>query len=205
MNNHWCSYDSTDPVRVWSLAAPLPATTSTTSAAPTQRGFVAAALTACADTGVVCFDDGDGGGDIDAALARVARAGAGGVVEWLPFEDALFAGDAVPFASRVFVRVGSAIVARTSNNAGALLRELEQKLDDAYLRRFAAAHPFVGAFTTSTATTVRLSLCFFTSLPFDETDAALFAANQAPLLALRERLVALARAHGGTLDAKLTR
>jgi hypothetical protein len=178
MKNRWCSYDATDPILIWELAVPAPS--------PAERQTVVdAVLAAGRDSGVLLV-----GGPAPTA--------------GLPFEDALFAGEKVPFASRVVVRdPGGAFVERTSDDGGALLRSLEH-FDDVYARRFAASHPLVGAFSTTTDKSISISVCFFASLFFDESDPELYAKNQPALLAFRESLLALARARGGKLKAPTT-
>ena len=178
MKNRWCSYDATDPILVWELSVPAPSPEE-------QQAVVVAVLAAGRDSGLLLT-----GGPLPAF--------------GLPFEDALFAGDKVPFASRVFVRdLSGAIVERQSDDAGLLLRSLEP-LDDVYARRFAASHPFVGAFSTSTDKSVTVSVCFFGSVFFDETDPELHAKNQPHLLAFRDALLAIARGRGGKLVAPTT-
>ena len=175
MKNRWCSYDATDPILIWELAVPAPSPAE-------QQAVVDAVLLAGRGSGVLLTSG---------ALPPVG----------LPFEDALFAGDKVPFSSRVFVREASgAVVERTSDDAGALLKSLES-FDDVYARRFAASHPIVGAFSTSTEKSVSVSLCFFASLFFDETDAELYAKNQPRFLGFRDALLTIARARGGKLQA----
>ncbi len=192
MKNHWCSYDATDPVLTWELSVPAAASKQPGSE---QEQVIDAVCRAGRATGVV-----DWIGWSDHRVSRPILEQRPG--EWLPFEDALFAGVRVPLISTVFVRDDKgAVHPRTAGDAGALLRELEPQLDDVYVRRFAASHPFVGLFSTSTESTLAVTVCFFSNVFFDEQDAALFAANQAPLLKFREALLAIARQRGGTLTA----
>ncbi|MDP2341150.1 MAG: hypothetical protein Q8O67_09340 [Deltaproteobacteria bacterium] len=178
MKNRWCSYDATDPILIWELAVPAPSPHE-------QQAVVDAVLTAGRETGVLVTN----------GLLPIAG---------LPYEDALFAGEKVPFASRVFVRDSSgSLVERFSDDAGALLKSLEV-FDDVYARRFAASHPVVGAFSTATEKAVTVSVCFFASLYFDESDAELHAKNQPRLLGFREQLLQIARARGGKLKAPTT-
>jgi hypothetical protein len=197
MKNHWCSYDATDPILVWELVVPAPAPPPATTVGGPQEQVVDAVLRAGRKSGVL-----DLVGFTDQRPGRPVVERRQG--EWLPYEDALFEGAAVPFVARVFVRdVTGAVVERQSGDAGALLRELEV-LDDAYARRFAAAHPFAGAFTTSTQQALTVTICFFCTLFFDEQDPALYRANQPALLQFREALLQIARDHGGTLTAPTT-
>lgn len=195
MKNHWCSYDATDPVLTWELAVPA---TASKQVGSEQEQVVDAVCRAGRATGVV-----DWIGWSDHRVSRPIleqRAG-----EWLPFEDALFAGVRVPFISTVFVRdARGAVHPRTAGDAGALLQELEPGLDDVYRRRFAASHPFVGLFSTSTDQRLAVTVCFFSNVFFDQQDQELFTANQAPLLKFREALLTLARQRGGTLTAPTT-
>jgi len=196
MKNHWCSYDATDPLLVWELRVPA---TATTRADSEQEQVVDAVCRAGRATGVV-----DWIGWSDHRVSRPileARAG-----EWLPFEDALFSGVRVPFISTVFVRDAKGVIhPRTAGDAGALLRELEPDLDASYVRRFAASHPFVGLFSTSTSSHIAISVCFFCDVFFDERDAELFEKNQQALVKFRDALVAIAQKRGGTLVAPTTR
>lgn len=195
MKNHWCSYDTTDPLLVWELRVPASSSTQTGSE---QEQVIDAVCRAGRATGVV-----DWIGWSDRRVSRPILERRSG--EWLPFEAALFAGARVPFISTVFVRdARGAVHPQTAGDAGALLRELEPDLDAAYLRRFAASHPFIGLFSTSTETDLAVHVCFFCNIYFDESDAELFAANQAPLLKFREALLTLARQRGGTLTAPTT-
>ncbi len=178
MKNRWCSYDATDPLVVWELAVPTPSLVE-------QQAVVDALLLAGRESGVLLTTG---------LLPTVG----------LPFEDALFAGEKVPFASRVFVRdLSGALVERQSDDAGALLRSLEP-LDDVYARRFAASHPFVGAWSTSTDKSVCVCICFFASLFFDESDPELHARNRPRLLVFRDALLSIARSRGGKLTAPTT-
>lgn len=191
MKNHWCSYDATDPLVVWELVVPAAASR---EAGGEQEQVVDAVCRAGRATGVV-----DWIGWSDHRVSRPILEQRSG--EWLPFENALFSGVRVPFISTVFVhdRHG-AVSPATSGDAGALLKELEA-LDEVYARRFAASHPFVGMFTTSTDTSLTVAVCFFCNIFFDESDAALWQANQVPLLKFRDALLAIARTRGGTLTA----
>ncbi len=188
MKNRWCSYDATDPILVWELAAPAPTPVE-------RRAIVEAVVAAGRDSGVVLVAGWP--------LREVSRAGsAERSEELLPYEDALFDGAPVPFSSRVFVREGpaGAIVEKESDDAGALLRSLEV-FDDVYARRFAASHPFVGAFSTTSEKSIAVSVCFFATLFFDESDPELLAKNQPGLLQFRSALLTLARSRGGKLLA----
>lgn len=187
MKNRWCSYDATDPLLVWELAAPAPT-------AVERRAVVDAVVKAGRESGVLIVAGWP--------LREVTKASAGDALEPLPYEDALFSGDRVPFSSRVSVREGpaGAIVDKESDDAGALLRSLEV-FDDVYARRFAASHPFVGAFSTSLEKSIAVSVCFFATVFFDESDPDLLAKNQVRLLAFRDALLAIARARGGKLVA----
>lgn len=192
MKNRWCSYDATDPILVWELAAPAPTPVE-------RRAVVEAVVNAGRDSGLLIVAGWP--------LREVSRsASSERSDEPLPYEDALFAGAPVPFSSRVFVREGpgGAIVEKESDDAGALLRSLESVddgADDVWARRFAASHPFVGAFSTSSDKSVAVSVCFFATLFFDEGDPELLAKNQPRLLAFRGALLALARSRGGKLVA----
>ena len=195
MKNHWCSYDATDPLLVWELRVPA---TSSQQPGSEQEQVVDAVCRAGRATGVVDYI-----GWSDHRVSRPILEQRSG--EWLPFEDALFGGVRVPFISTVFVRdARGAVHPRTAGDAGALLQELEPGLDDVYVRRFAASHPFVGLFSTSTDAAIDVSVCFFSNIFFDDQDAELFAANQQPLLKFREALLAIARQRGGTLTAPTT-
>lgn len=191
MKNHWCSYDSTDPILVWELSVPAPAAPPAGQPPPgPQQEVVAEVCRAGRATGFV-------------DVIGFPRAPAEGQ-EWLPFEDDLFGGLQVPLVSTVTVRdAQGALVQRQSADAGALLRELEV-FDDVYARRFAASHPFVGLFSTSTDKTLGIHVCFFSTLYFDESDPELTAANQARLLEFRAALLAIAQKRGGRLNAPTT-
>ncbi|MBM4280709.1 MAG: hypothetical protein FJ137_08070 [Deltaproteobacteria bacterium] len=177
--NRWQSFDGTDPVLAWTLSTPAPT-------AAERRALVDEVLAAGRTSGVL-FDTGG---------AVVSGDG-----EPLPWGPAVASGAAAPFAARVFVRDGhGAIVERSAPDAGALLRGLEP-LEPAYARRFAAPRPFSAAWSTSTPTSIAVHVGFFTSLWFDDTDAALLARNEPPLLAFRAALVGTARRRGGRLVA----
>jgi len=191
MKNHWCSYDSTEPILVWELAVPAPAWPPAGQAGPSPQQEVVAEV--CRVGRASGFVDVNG-------FPRAPSPG----TEWLPFEDDLFAGLPVPMTSTVIVRdAAGALVQRQSGDAGALLRELEV-FDDAYARRFAAPHPFVGLFSTSTEKTLSIHVCFFSSLYFDESDPGLREANLPRLLEFRAALLAIAQKRGGRLRAPTT-
>jgi hypothetical protein len=177
--NRWQSFDGTEPVLAWTLSTPAPT-------AAERRALVDEVLAAGRASGVLI----DTGGAVDA-----------GDGEPLPWDAAVAAGAAAPFAARVFVRDGGgAIVERTAPDAGALLRGLEP-LEPAYARRFAAARPFSAAWSTSTPTSITVHVGFFTSLWFDDTDASLLAKNEPALQEFRAALAGIARRRGGRLAA----
>ena len=177
--NRWQSFDGPEPVLAWTLSVPAPSVAD-------RRAVVDEVLAAGRASGVLAVGDG---------------AVHGGDAEPLPWAEDAIAGRAVPFSSTVFVRdAHGAVVQRTTGDAGTLLRSLEP-LEPAYARRFAAAHPFAAAWSTSTATSIAVQIAFFTSLWFDDTDGALLQKNEPLLAAFRAALTGLARRRGGKLQA----
>jgi hypothetical protein len=180
--NRWQSFDTIDPVLVWTLAVPAPQ-------AADRRSVVDELLEAGRSSGVLLAGDGAVGvGD----------------AELLPWELALVDGGQAPWSSRVFVRDAlGALVQRTASDAGALLRSLEP-LEPAYARRFAASRPFAAAWSTSTASTVTVQVGFYTSLWFDDADVELAQRNEPALTSFRAAMAAIARRRGGRLVAPLS-
>ena len=177
--NRWQSFDGTEPVLAWMLSVPAPT-------AAERRAVVDEVLVAGRASGVLVAGDG------------AVRGGDG---EPLPWESAVMSGAPVPFSSTVFVRdAHGAVVQRSTDDAGALLRSLEP-LEAVYARRFAASHPFAAAWSTSTSTSLVVQIGFFTSLWFDDSDAELLQDNEPQLAAFRAALTGTARRRGGRLLA----
>jgi len=192
MKNLWCSYDALEPFLAWDLVVPAPS-------APDDKGVIAARVVA----EDVCAAGRDSG-VVDVVVGVAAQR------EWLPFEDELFSGEPLQaFRSTVVVRDGvtGAFVTKTGDDAGALLRSLEggdDAVDAVWARRFAAPHPFVGVFSRSTDKSLSISVVFFSTLFFDESDPELLAQNQPALLRFRAALLAIAQRRGGRLTAPTT-
>jgi len=175
--NQWQVYDTTEPLLVWHLLLPAP-------------------------------NDDVANAAVDEALQGLAASGLLlGAHRPLPDEATVYAGGALPFQTRVQVRDGSgALVERTATDAGALLRTLEgPTLDVGYARRFAApGRPFVAAWSVRQGATVEVRVAFYSTIAFDERDAAVHAANHARMHDARAALEGLARRCGGRLVAPLT-
>jgi hypothetical protein len=174
--NQWQVYDTTEPLLVWHLLLPAP-------------------------------NDDVANAAVDDALQRLAASGLLlGAHRPLPDEATVFAGTPLPFQTRVQVRdERGALVERTANDAGALLRTLEgPTLDAGYARRFAApGRPFVAAWSVRQGATVEVCVAFYSTIAFDDRDADVHAKNQARLEAARAALEGLARRCGGRLVAPL--
>ena len=175
----WHVYDSAEPLLVWRARLPLPARDDD----GTVTGLIAACLEVLATSGLV-------------------RAHAP-----LPTEAAVFQGLADRSSSVVTVRNerGEAVDVE-ADDAGALLRRLEGPgLDVAYARRFAALGiPFVAVWCRHGARELELSVAFFTTLFFDDTDADVWRRNQRRMAIARDGLAAICRRRGGRLWAPVT-
>jgi hypothetical protein len=180
IKNHWQAFDSTEPLLLWHLRLPAPA-------GPAGDPVVAAV--------------------VDEALAVLADSGLLLTRQPLPVEAAVFAGEAARGVSVVTVRSASGdVVDERADDAGALLRRLEGPgLDAGYARRFAAVgRPFVAAWQIRDAASVELCIAFFSTLHFDDRDAALYGRNHGRVVAARDGLLTLARRRGGRLVAPVT-
>lgn len=123
--------------------------------------------------------------------------------EPLPLAAAFYgeAGSVVVETRVSFRDAGGKIKAERHSDAGALLTRLVPSADAAWLRRFAASHPFVAPWSTTADGATTFTLAFWTSLFLDDQDVTVFQENRGRLLVLRTRLAALAREYDAELLA----
>jgi len=197
VRNRWSSHETAEAPVEWVLSFP--------DGGPAARRAIAAEVLAVGEaTGMFVVTDvqvGElrlaGATSNDAWTALVdGRA----LDEPLPFEDPLLGGEgAVVVQTDVWVRDRDGnVVARKAADAGALLRELEEDLDEAHARRFAAHKPFCAPWGERDDGKWEVRFGFWTDLFWLRLDDELRAKNGARLVELRTRLQAIARAHKGT-------
>lgn len=191
----YSSYDSFEPVVAWKLTLPK-------SADPRAAARKILDAGEASELFVI--------GEIEASGARASSGHAFlehlvASSEPLPFADAFYGdGGRVVVESRVTYRnADSALKSERVTDAGELLRRIAPDADPMWLRRFAASHPFVAPWSTTYEGGCTFTLAFWTSLFFDDTDAAVYQENRGRLLMLRARLVEIAKDMHGELLAPM--
>lgn len=207
-HNRWRCWDAVEPILRWTLRVPLP--DEGPASGDGRRRLVADISAILDETGLVRVQSVDVAGaprfsaDEGRSWAEVASQGSAAEVtgagsgELFPFAAALLDGEGrVTLESRVTVSdpSGAATTVRASD-AGALLQALEPDLDEAYRRRFAASHPFVGVWSQAGGGFVEVTVGFWSDIfqaggPGAEDNQE--RADEAARL-----LTALAEARGGT-------
>jgi hypothetical protein len=175
----WHVSDSAEPVLAWRVRLPVPADADDGAVA----GLIAELLEVLATSGLV--------------RARAP----------LPTEAAVLEELADRSPSVVTVRnERGEVIDVEADDAGALLRRIEGPgLDVAYARRFAALGiPFVAVWCRHGDRELELSVAFFTTLFFDDSDAEVWRRNQRRVATARDGLAAICRRRGGRLLAPVT-
>ena len=175
----WHVSDSAEPVLAWRVRLPVPAGADDGAVA----GLIAEILEVLATSGLV--------------RARAP----------LPTEAAVLEELADRSPSVVTVRnERGEVIDVEADDAGALLRRIEGPgLDVAYARRFATLGiPFVAVWCRHGDRELELSVAFFTTLFFDDSDAEVWRRNQRRVATARDGLAAMCRRRGGRLLAPLT-
>ncbi|MBN2361675.1 MAG: hypothetical protein JXR83_19640 [Deltaproteobacteria bacterium] len=204
MLNQWRSWDTADPIAIWTLELPLER--------PEQRFDALRALCQAGDeSGVFTLQQVALPGlpfRVDGAADNgpwAAAAQQHDLAEIFPFEQIFMdhgaTGGSLSVLSTVsFVLPGQGIVTERRADAGQLLRELDPGCDPLFAERFYARGPFVALWSATSADVLRVSFGFWCDLWFDDGEPELLRLNGERLQRLRDRLDGLAGSRRGRLD-----